>query len=87
MVDCSSGDQIREPGGEHSTTLGEKDKFRDTIEQDLDDGATATSYVRGRIRGRRARGIVEYDLVYEGGECHSGKVRWKAKHKKFSRRG
>ena len=81
LVTCSNGDEVREPGADHSTTLGDDDRFKDVIEQDLEGGATGKSLVRGRIRGRRARGVLAYDLLYDGGECHSGKLRWKAKRK------
>ena len=87
MVKCSNGDEIREPGAEHSTMLGEKRRFKDVIAQDLGEDTTGESFIRGRLRGRRAAGILRYGLVYEGGSCESGKVHWKARHKKSARGG
>lgn len=86
-VDCSNGDRVREPGAKHSTMLGESNRFSNTVVQDLSGGASASSSVKGRVRGRRAGGIVAYDLFYEGGECHSGRVRWKARHKNVAHGG
>jgi hypothetical protein len=80
LVTCSNGDELRQPGGRHSMMLGEASRFSDTIEQEVR-SATATSQVQGRVRGGRARGSVSYDLVYEGGQCHSGEVLWRAKRK------
>ena len=87
MVSCSNGDAVREPGAEHSTTLGADDRFKDVIVQDLEQGATGESFVKGLVQRRKAGGVLKYSLTYEGGECHSGKVRWKAHRKKFSRAG
>ena len=81
LVTCSNGERLREPGAEHSALLGADDRFIDTIEQQLPDGATGKSWVKGRLRHRRARGALTYDLLYEGGECHSGKLHWKARRK------
>ncbi len=80
LVTCTNGDRVREPGADHSTTLDENAKFKDTIEAEVG-GGTATSLIKGRLKGDRAKGIVFYDLVYEGGECHSDRVEWKAKRK------
>ena len=78
LVECSNGDRVREPGAEHSTMLGDDLRFSDTITTDLPDHAQGKSFVKGRLRGRKAVGALSYDLLYDGGECHSGKVRWKA---------
>jgi hypothetical protein len=86
LVKCSNGDEIREPGADHSTMLGEDNRFKDTIHQDLDQGATAQSFVKGRLWGRKAAGILRYDLAYDGGTCESGKVHWKAKRKESAHR-
>ena len=80
-VECSSGDKLREPGAEHSTTLRDNDRFSDRIEQPLDEGAEGTSSIRGYVGLRRAWGYVSYELAYPGGECHSGEIRWRAKRR------
>jgi hypothetical protein len=87
LVECSNGDEIREPGAQHSTMVGEENRFRDLIAQDLDEGATGESFIKGRLLGRKAVGVLKYELLYEGGSCESGKVHWKAKRKKFPRPG
>lgn len=79
-VECSNGDSLRQPGAEHLATIGSLGRFRDAISEEVD-GGTATSSVRGRVGDRKARGSLSFDLVYEGGECHSGTLRWKAKRK------
>lgn len=79
-VECSNGDSLRQPGAEHLSTLGPLGRFRDAISEEVD-GGTAASSVRGRVGGRKARGSLSFDLAYEGGECHSGTLRWKAKRK------
>jgi hypothetical protein len=40
----------------------------------------ATPVVRGG-GARRATGTISYEMEYDGGECHSGVVEWKAKRK------
>jgi plastocyanin len=79
-VHCTSGESVRQGGGDHSTTLTQTDRFRHTIEQQTEDGL-AMSSVRGKVGQRRAHGTLSFDLSYEGGECHSGAVEWKAKRK------
>jgi hypothetical protein len=64
--------------------LGDDNRFKDVIVQDLDDEATGESFVKGRTAGRKAWGVLRYSLSYEGGECTSGKLRWKAKRKRAS---
>lgn len=88
MVSCSNGDDVREPGADHSTMLGDNARFSDTIDQELaPENAKGKSFVKGHLRGRKAAGVLAYDLLYDGGECHSGNVRWKAHRKKFTHRG
>ena len=82
LVNCTNGDDLREPGAEHSAMLADDRSFRDEIDQDLEDGATGHSFVRGRVGKHKAKGVLDYDLVYDGGECDSGKLRWKAHRKK-----
>jgi hypothetical protein len=84
LVGCTNGDEIREPGAQHSTMLGDDGRFKDVIVQDLDGEATGESFVKGRAAGRKAWGALRYGLSYEGGECTSGKLRWKAKRKRAS---
>ena len=79
-VECSNGESLREPGAEHLATLGPEGRFRDAISEEVA-GGTAASSVRGRVGTRKARGSLSFDLVYEGGECHSGQLRWKARRK------
>ncbi len=73
---CTDGSEVRQGGAEHNTVLNELGKFKDTFEV-----GGATSLVRGSVQGRKATGIVRFDLIYDGGECHSDKVEWKAKRK------
>lgn len=73
---CSDDSEVRQGGAKHNTVLNERGRFNDTFEVD-----GATSLVRGSVQGRKATGIVSFDLVYDGGECHSDKVEWKAKRK------
>jgi hypothetical protein len=80
MVECSNGESLRQPGAEHLATLGPLGRFRDTIFEEVD-GGDATSSARGRVGKRKAKGTVSFELAYEGGECHSGAVRWKARRK------
>jgi hypothetical protein len=80
MVECSNGERLRQPGAKHLATLGPLGRFRDAIAEELADGS-ATSSARGRVGKRKAKGTVSFELVYEGGECHSGPVRWKARRK------
>ena len=75
-VDCSDGSRVRQGGAIHAAHINERGRFRDRLEVE-----GATSVVRGRLVGRRASGSLTYDLIYAGGECHSGKVPWKAKQK------
>ncbi len=82
LVDCSNGESVREPGAEHLTSLNELGRFRDAISEEVEGGSVASSSVRGRVGALRARGTVNFDLVYLGGECHSGSVAWRAKRKK-----
>ncbi len=81
LVDCSNGESLPEPGAEHLTSLNEAGRFRDVVTEEVEGGSAASS-VRGRVGALRARGTVSFDLVYAGGECHSGSVAWKAKRKK-----
>jgi uncharacterized protein (UPF0264 family) len=76
LVACSDGSQVRQGGAQHADRLNARDRFRDTIESH-----GVTSVVKGRISAERAIGTVAYDLVYGGGECHSGKLEWKARRK------
>ena len=41
----------------------------------------ATSVVGGKVGARRATCTITYEMEYDGGECHSGVVEWKAKRK------
>lgn len=79
-VECSNGDSLRQPGAEHLATLGPLGRFRDAISEEVE-GGTAASSVKGHVGDRKARGSLSFDLVYDGGECNSGTVRWKAKRK------
>jgi hypothetical protein len=74
LTRCSNGDHVRYPGARHSTVLRRTDRFKDTIT----DGQQ-TSVVRGRVGSRRASGTIRYELSYDGGECHSGRVDWRAR--------
>ncbi len=76
LTRCSDGSEVRQGGAVHNTVLKQSGKFKDTFE----DGG-ATSLARGKIVGHKATGIVSFDLVYEGGGCHSEKVEWKARRK------
>lgn len=76
LTRCSDGSEVRQGGAVHNTDLNQLGKFKDTFE----DGG-ATSLVRGKVESRRATGIVSFDLLYDGGECHSEKVEWKARRK------
>ena len=76
LVTCSDGSQVRQGGAQHADRLNARDRFKDTIESH-----GVTSVVRGRITAERALGTMTYDFVYEGGECHSGKLEWKAHRK------
>jgi hypothetical protein len=75
-VGCSDGSEPRQGGASHSDRLNDRRRFRDRLEIE-----GATSLVKGKVRDQRATGTLHYDLAYEGGECHSGKVEWKAKRK------
>ena len=81
LVDCSNGESLRQPGAEHLASLNELGRVRDAISEEVQ-GGSAASRVRGRVGARKARGTVRFDLVYAGGECHSGAIAWKAKRKK-----
>jgi hypothetical protein len=83
LTDCSDGSETRQGGLEHSDRLSERGRFKDRVEleEPQPDIKSATSVVKGRVRKRRAAGTLSYDLVYHGGECHSGVVEWKAKRK------
>jgi hypothetical protein len=81
MVECSNGERLRQPGAEHLATRGPRGRFRDEISEAVE-GGNATSSARGRVGKRKAKGTVSFELSYEGGECHSGPVRWKARRKR-----
>jgi hypothetical protein len=74
LVACTGGTEVRQGGAVHSAHLNERSRFRDTLTIE-----GTTSLVRGAINPKRATGTVAYELVYEGGECHSGKLEWRAK--------
>jgi hypothetical protein len=76
LVECSDGSHPRQGGASHSDRLNRRDRFKDRLEV----GGT-TSLVKGKVGEHRARGTITYRLRYGGGECHSGKVKWKAKRK------
>jgi hypothetical protein len=75
-VGCSDGSEPRQGGASHSDRLNDRRRFKDRLALE-----GATSVVKGKVRDRKATGTLRYDLAYEGGECHSGKVGWKAKRK------
>ncbi len=75
-VKCSDGSTPRQGGAEHLDLLNENRRFRDRVE-----GDGAVSHARGRVRPKRARGRVSFDLVYPGGECHSGEIEWRARRR------
>jgi hypothetical protein len=76
LVGCSDGSTPRQGGASHTDRLNERNRFKDRLEI-----GGATSLVRGKVTEKKATGTLTYDLVYEGGECHSGEVEWKAKRK------
>ncbi len=75
-VSCSDGSEPRQGGASHADVLNEHGRFKDKIEV-----GGATSVVKGKVRRNKAVGTITYDLLYDGGECHSGQVQWKAKRK------
>jgi len=76
MVACSDGSTPRQGGASHTDRLNERHRFKDRLEI-----GGATSLVKGKVKEKKATGTLTYDLLYEGGECHSGEVEWKAKRK------
>lgn len=76
LTGCSDGSQVRQGGAVHETVLNELGKFKDTLAKD---GVTST--VRGKLGGARATGVVHFEFAYDGGECNSEKVEWKARRK------
>jgi hypothetical protein len=76
LVECSDGSHPRQGGASHSDHLNRRDRFRDRLEV----GGT-TSLVKGKVGEHKAKGTIIYRLRYNGGECRSGKVKWKAKRK------
>ena len=80
LVECSNGETLREPGAQHSGTLNDRNRFKDTIAEQVA-GGVASSVVKGRIGAKKATGIVRFELTYDGGACRSGAVAWKAKRR------
>ena len=76
LVHCSDGSSPRQGGASHTDRLNQRNRFKDRLEI-----GGATSLVKGKVKERKATGTLTYDLAYEGGECHSGEVEWKAKRK------
>ena len=84
LVDCSDGSQVRQGGAVHAGRLNSENRFKDTLEVEGADTShidLTTSVVGGKVTARKAWGTVVYDLSYDGGECHSGEVRWSAKRR------
>lgn len=82
-VVCSDGSQPRQGGATHPDRLNARGRFKDRlVVEDPSPGVQmATSVVRGKVGARRATGTITYEMEYDGGECHSGVVEWKAKRK------
>jgi hypothetical protein len=82
-VVCSDGSQPRQGGAAHPDRLNARGRFKDRlVVEDPSPGVQmATSVVRGKVGTRRATGTITYEMEYDGGECHSGVVEWKAKRK------
>ncbi len=76
LTECSDGSQVRQGGAVHETVLNDLGKFKDTLAE-----GGVTSVVRGQVSGARATGAVHFRFVYDGGECDSEKVAWKARRK------
>jgi hypothetical protein len=83
LVECSDGSRPRQGGASHTDRLNERGRFKDHVGLDRPEPGVekVTSVVKGKVRKRKAAGTLTYDLKYEGGECHSGVVEWKAKRK------
>jgi hypothetical protein len=83
LVTCSDDSQPRQGGATHPDRLNARGRFKDRlVVEDPSPGVQmATSVVRGKVGARRATGTITYDMEYDGGECHSGVVEWKAKRK------
>jgi len=84
LVNCSDGSRVRQGGAVHSGRLNSEGRFKDTLEVEGDDDSTidlTTSVVKGRVKGKKAWGSVVYELDYEGGDCHSGTVKWSARRR------
>lgn len=82
-VVCSDGSQPRQGGATHPDRLNARGRFKDrlVVEDPSPEVQMATSVVRGKVGARRATGTITYEMEYDGGECHSGVVEWKAKRK------
>ena len=82
-VTCTDGSQPRQGGATHPDRLNARGRFKDrlVVEDPIPAVQMATSVVRGRVGVRRATGTITYEMEYDGGECHSGVVQWKAKRK------
>jgi hypothetical protein len=73
LVHCTSDVETRQGGASHTTRLRDRGRFKDTLTV-----GGATSKVKGRIKRKRAKGTLEYDLAYADGQCHSGVLEWEA---------
>ena len=73
LVHCTGDVETRQGGASHTTRLRDQGRFKDTLTV-----GSVTSKVKGKIKRKRAKGTLEYDLAYADGECHSGIVEWEA---------
>jgi hypothetical protein len=76
LVGCTDGSDPRQGGASHLAALNARNRFKDRLEV-----GRATSVVRGRVRRNRASGTIAYTLRYDGGECRSGELEWRARRR------